>query len=452
VKPLPTPAPTPCNSNTPGEQAPTLLPPQDIAQEEPGRDDQAPSPLDSHHVSREGEFDYDDPADQLESVSRGHHDDSSPAAQQELEQGSRPAKYTYVEVADDCGSEQSSGPQHSTNRDAWPPADHGDDLRDQDARPNSQSSEQAATPLIQYESDTTQDKPRKRQHNFEGSRDSKRPHIEAADATEVELGSRSLQCSKPFELRPGPNQNERHDQQPEISEASQDGRLSIAAVPLPALPQTVVTSRRPSSEPSSAVDLPEGGSDRFSKLSVALRAKLHMIGDTVTRATIGDYVNYTATPPPSADDCADASEGDPGPDTISALDRRHKVLKDRIIRDETAEKTVKYLGVAIRISKRVALAELIGSYIEERDARTAMPKKRRRRELPRLSPKDRFTDLLFPETKQTEEEDGERKDARKKAKAKLSYWITLGEPLAGMAQRFGYGILAHLPAKLTDKE
>jgi hypothetical protein len=88
-----------------------------------------------------------------------------------------------------------------------------------------------------------------------------------------------------------------------------------------------------------------------------------MIGDTVTRATIGDYVNYTATPPPSADDCADASEGDPGPNTISASDRRHKVLKDRIVRDETAEKTVKYLGVAIRISKRVALAELIGSYI-----------------------------------------------------------------------------------------
>jgi hypothetical protein len=54
----------------------------------------------------------------------------------------------------------------------------------------------------------------------------------------------------------------------------------------------------------------------------------------------------------SADDCADASEGDPGPDTISASDRRHKVLKDRIVRDETAEKTVKYLGMAIRISKR----------------------------------------------------------------------------------------------------
>ncbi|KAH6667785.1 hypothetical protein B0J14DRAFT_675784 [Halenospora varia] len=81
-----------------------------------------------------------------------------------------------------------------------------------------------------------------------------------------------------------------------------------------------------------------------------------------------------------------------------------------------------------------------------------MPKKRRKRELPRLSPKDRFTDLLFPETKGTEEWGEERKEARKKAKAKLSYWISLGEPLARMTQRFGYSILLRLPAKLTDKD
>jgi hypothetical protein len=61
----------------------------------------------------------DDPADQHESVSGGHHDEGSLAAQQELEQGSRPSKHTYVEVADDCGSEQSSGSQHSANPDGW---------------------------------------------------------------------------------------------------------------------------------------------------------------------------------------------------------------------------------------------------------------------------------------------------------------------------------------------
>jgi hypothetical protein len=42
-----------------------------------------------------------------------------------------------------------------------------------------------------------------------------------------------------------------------------------------------------------------------------------------------------------------------------------------------------------------------------------MPKNRRRRELPRLSPKDRFTDLLFPETKQTEEVEREKTRERR---------------------------------------
>jgi hypothetical protein len=79
-KPLPTPAPTPCNSNAPGEQASTLLPSLHIAQEEPGRDEQVPPPLVSQYVGHEGEFDYDDPADQHESVSGVHHDESSSAA------------------------------------------------------------------------------------------------------------------------------------------------------------------------------------------------------------------------------------------------------------------------------------------------------------------------------------------------------------------------------------
>lgn len=93
------PLPTLCNSNTPGEQAPALLPSQHIPQEEPSRDDQAPTLLASQHVAREGEgeFDYDSPADQRKNVSGGHHDESSPAAQQELEQGSRPSKYAYAE-------------------------------------------------------------------------------------------------------------------------------------------------------------------------------------------------------------------------------------------------------------------------------------------------------------------------------------------------------------------
>jgi hypothetical protein len=87
--------------------------------------------------------------------------------------------------------------------------------------------------------------------------------------------------------------------------------------------------------------------------------------------------------------------------------------------------------------------------------------------------KDRFTDLLFPETiqykkgqfierakgKEGEKERGTQtrtvdneRDPRQKAKQQFSYWITLGEPLAWMAQCFGYPIIALLHDSLTDKE
>jgi hypothetical protein len=174
----------------------------------------------------------------------------------------------------------------------------------------------------------------------------------------------------------------------------------------------------------------------------------------MTLATLWDYLNHQRTPLYSADDCADASEEDASVDKISALDERRRLLKNRILRDEKAENSVRFLAVAVRISKRVALAELIGMYIEEREARRAVPRKKRKTQLPRSSPKDRFTDLFFPETiKYTGEPLSKKeKGPREKAKEKIDYWIRLGEPLARMAQRFGYSVLLLLPEKLTDKE
>jgi hypothetical protein len=450
-KPLPTPAPTPCNSNTPSEQAPTLLPSQHITQEEPGCYDQADTPLASQHVTREGEFDCEDPANQ-HNVSRRHHDESSPAAQRGLEQGSRRSQHTYVEVADDSEIEQSDSSQHSAYLDGQPSASHGDDLHDQDARPNSRSLEQTAT-LIRYESDTSRYPSRKRKHNFEQGRDSKRPHIEATDATEVEVevevGSRS---PGPLEPQLETDQDGRHYQQPDISETSKDIGLSITVATPPTPPQTVVGSRRSSPIPP-GVDISNGGSDRFTKLSAALRAKLGMIADTVTLATVWDYLKNKRTPLSSTDDCADASEQDVSPD-ISSSDQRLRELKNRIVRDEKEEKSINRRRIAVRISKRIALAELIGRYIQEREARRAVPKKRRKKQLPRSSPKDRFTDLLFPETIRYKGEQLGKKEKgpRENAKKKLDYWIQLGEPLARMAQRYGIAILALLHETLTDKK
>jgi hypothetical protein len=83
---------------------------------------------------------------------------------------------------------------------------------------------------------------------------------------------------------------------------------------------------------------------------------------------------------------------------LKIADERFRMLKYCIFRDEKAERTTRNLAVAFRISKRMALAELIGRYIEERDARRAMTKTQQKMLGPRSSVKDRFTDLLFPET------------------------------------------------------
>jgi hypothetical protein len=131
----------------------------------------------------------------------------------------------------------------------------------------------------------------------------------------VKLGSRSLECSRPLELRLGTDLDGRHDQQPEISEASRDGRPSISVVTPPIPPQRAIRSD-------------------------------------------------------------DAPEGDAGPDIISASDQRLRKLKTRIISDEEDEKSIRQWRIAVRISKRVSLVELIGKYIEERDARRVVPKKR----------------------------------------------------------------------------
>lgn len=159
-------------------------------------------------------------------------------------------------------------------------------------------------------------------------------------------------------------------------------------------------------------------------LSAAWCAKLGSIANTATLVTIRNYLNYKRTVLSSADDYTDAWEQYRGPHIISNLDQRLRELKNRIVRDEKEEKSIKHRRIAVRISKRVALAELINRYIEEREARRAVPKKRRKKLLPQSSLKDRYIDLLFPETVMYKV-DG--KGLRENAKKKLDYWIQLGK-------------------------
>jgi hypothetical protein len=145
-----------------------------------------------------------------------------------------------------------------------------------------------------------------------------------------------------------------------------------------------------------------------------------------------------------------------------SLDERLRELKVGIIIQENTEKSIKSRKIVARVLKRVYLSELAGRYMEETRARNAEPKTRRRKNLPALSVKNRFTNLLFPESltcngKQQSKEKGKQvskkgNGPRKKAKEKLEYWLSLGELLAMMAQRYGIGMILLLPKKLTDKE
>ncbi|TAQ85912.1 hypothetical protein B7494_g5767 [Chlorociboria aeruginascens] len=192
------------------------------------------------------------------------------AAQYKLEQRSQPSEYTYVEAADDSESEQSVGSQHLAILDSWPLADPSDNLYDQDACSNDQPSEQTAMSLTLNESHISQYPSREHKHNLEQGRDSQHPYIEAADATMVELGSRSLSI---------------------LQEARKDSWLSIAAATLPTPPQTIVRSQHPSPVPP-GVDLLNRGSGKFTQLFMGLRTKLGRIADITTLATVWDYLNY----------------------------------------------------------------------------------------------------------------------------------------------------------------
>ncbi|KAL5344305.1 hypothetical protein ACLOAV_010734 [Pseudogymnoascus australis] len=112
------------------------------------------------------------------------------------------------------------------------------------------------------------------------------------------------------------------------------------------------------------------------------------------------------------------------------------------------------MKIVARVFKRVYLAELARKYKEETAARKAEPKTKSKDNLPVLSVKNRYTNVLFPETITCEGEQQSKKEEngpRKKAKGKLEYWLKSGELVAMMAQRFGIGIILLLPKKLTDK-
>ncbi|CZR65274.1 uncharacterized protein PAC_15174 [Phialocephala subalpina] len=142
------------------------MPSQHIAQEDPGPDDHALTLLASQqHKNLCGET----------------HGQSSPTAQQELENRSQLSNYTSIEDTDDSEGEPAILTVQRISTSGLEPI----------------MSPTLVIGLLMPE-------------NFKGRRGGKRTNIEPADAIEVEQGRRSLECFEPLEIRPRTDHDEDH--------------------------------------------------------------------------------------------------------------------------------------------------------------------------------------------------------------------------------------------------
>ncbi|KFY09645.1 hypothetical protein V492_05415 [Pseudogymnoascus sp. VKM F-4246] len=302
----------------------------------------------------------------------------------------------------------------------------------------------------------------KRKQNFGDRKNKKRLRIKALDGTEVYLGSRSSQLSETFEVQSAfGRKDETHSQRPDNSDAGQDSGFVASLATSPTTPTTLEKACSPRQAPTEDNPSPERDV-AFAVLPAHLRAKAEMIGDIATRGAAWHFFNYIeswfSVP-------TNSSNAEPNPDDdvplTSLSDQRLRELKVGILIQQKTEKSLKSMKIVARVFKRVYLAELAGKYKAETAARKAESKSRRKKNLATLSVKNRYTDVLFPESIMCEDrhqskEKGKRLSKkencpRKKAKGKLEYWLKSGKLLAMMVQRFGVGIILLLPKKLTDK-
>lgn len=345
-----------------------------------------------------------------------------------------------VATPKDCVlADTDGGPEHSAPQ--------------RDGRLSRQAAQVAAT-LISQQLDTPNYRPRKRKYAPEVSDASNATLTTASDAAVTGTESPGPDVPRLCDSPSPPSRNDNsHDNQ---SHLSRSDRRCIPVSPVASSlsspsPLEIVGSPAPSpceGQPSAPDVLPA----EFAVLREDLRAKGPMIGNEETVEHLWHVVNYmkaSDASPVGSDPSVEAS-------STSATDERLRVLKTCITREEQNEERLKSAKSLARLRKRVYLVELIGNYIDEKEvwnAWKAEPRRKRRKIGRRLSPLGRYTNLLFPETMGWKDtRSGTTKAAlRQQAKNKLEYWVSLGEPLVMLARRYGVGVLAVLPKKMTDR-
>ena len=424
-KPILTPASTLSSSNTPREQG-TIPPlPQDIVQDETSGDNEVSAPLVPYQVDREGGFNSDTPTPPPWKSSTYHYNDNSPAARVEHEQRDRLSEYG--------GSPHSASPSSSIL------TDYEEDFLYPNTPPHCQSSELSS---LQNESDDPQY--RKHKHNSEEGQESKRRKMKGINTSGIKRRKRSSRSSTTVQtpVQPPLVTDKVHSRQSEILDTDKGGRPPTTAESLP--------EQQPTPVSCSISPWKEG--ERFRSLSVELRAKLQRVAHSEALITVWKYLNYKRLLAPSTDDYDNTSNKHTCHVALSSSDRRLIRLRNCFVREDKVEQFAGDIQRAARIAKMVALAEVIGRYLEEKDAWRAMPRKEKRKEkqkeLPQLSPKVRFTNLLFPQSQPFDM----KVEGKSTPKTTFDYWLQLGTPLARMSQRYGIAILALFAEILMDRE
>ena len=133
-----------------------------------------------------------------------------------------------------------------------------------------------------------------------------------------------------------------------------------------------------------------------------MRSKIQRIEDVETLEWTWEYLSIMRNPTLYISNKAneDIPRQIGSLDIVTASDQWLRELKDYIIRDEETKKSLKVWTRKAKVSERLHLAALIGRFIEERDAWKTAPKKRWKLNEIRLSPIDRFVNVLFPEMMQ----------------------------------------------------
>ena len=388
------------------------------------------------------------------------HDRSSPNIQEQDEASLSDPSYRSISPARQGSGD--GGPQYRTHCEDADDlqtgrteesllAEIGDSVDGQVAqssgRPLRQAAQSAAASISHQLLGTATNRPRKRKHVSEGRDDTD-----------------GLQSTAP---RPAEPDTESPD--PEIGDPASLPILGGGPVPLPSAttatpqsaPGTVSSSQRsPSPGGITEMRISVPNSDgQYEDLDEALRTEAEAIAGRDTLIDAWHIFNYMAEQlcSPAVYFSTTLNFG-VAVSSTSSSDARVQELTSCILQEEKESEQVKVMASLILLRKRVHLAELIGMYLEEVQSRKDEPRSIKRKMPGRPTVKDRFLDLIFPDTidwkdrQPSKKESGqdEEDNPRDTARGKFKYWIQLGEPLARMSQRFGVGIVPRLPKTLTD--